>query len=152
MMKTGSVIDQLTWSGVVSPAPIPDPTRNFFQSVAPTDVVVAVNDGRVQGYIQIQRSSDLASNAHVWEIRGLAVDPESQRAGLGTQLVSAAIPEINSRGGLRVTLRVLAANSVAQRLYANCGFDIEGVLRSEFILEGEEVDDVLMARRCDNTD
>ena len=39
-----------------------------------------------------------------------------------------------------------AMNDRARRLYESCGFQIEGVLRDEFHLGGQYVDDVLMAR------
>jgi RimJ/RimL family protein N-acetyltransferase len=49
------------------------------------------------------------------------------------------------RSDARITLRVLSTNPAARRLYESCGFVVEGVLRGEFLLEGREVDDVLMA-------
>ncbi len=44
-----------------------------------------------------------------------------------------------------MTLRVLAPNAPARRLYEACGFAVEGVLRQEFRLNDGYVDDVLMA-------
>jgi RimJ/RimL family protein N-acetyltransferase len=45
-----------------------------------------------------------------------------------------------------MTLRVFAANERARRLYERLGFEVEGVLRDEFMVgRGEYVDDVLMA-------
>ncbi len=44
---------------------------------------------------------------------------------------------------------MLATNTAAQRLYAACGFETEGVLREEFLLDGQYVDDWLMARLLD---
>jgi RimJ/RimL family protein N-acetyltransferase len=46
-----------------------------------------------------------------------------------------------------VSLRVLATNPRARRVYERAGFSVEGVLREEFVLDGAFVDDVLMARR-----
>ena len=40
---------------------------------------------------------------------------------------------------------MLATNPGARTLYADCGFVVEGVRRGEFFLEGQYVDDVLMA-------
>jgi RimJ/RimL family protein N-acetyltransferase len=60
--------------------------------------------------------------------------------------VEAAAEEATRRGATRLTLRVLAPNAPARALYAACGFTVEGVLAGEFVLEGEPVDDVLMAR------
>ena len=54
--------------------------------------------------------------------------------------------EARSRGGRKLSLRVLSTNPTAIGLYESEGFVVEGVLRGEFVLEGREVDDVLMAR------
>ena len=77
---------------------------------------------------------------------GVAVDPALRGRGVGRALVEAAAAEAARRGARRLTLRVLGPNLVAQRLYDSCGFVVEGVLRGEFHLDGEDVDDVLMAR------
>ena len=47
-------------------------------------------------------------------------------------------------GASRLTLRVLGHNTPARNLYTACGFEIEGVLRGFFRLDGRDVDDVLM--------
>ncbi|MGB8179655.1 MAG: GNAT family N-acetyltransferase [Acidimicrobiales bacterium] len=138
-------IDRLTRSSENSPSPIGQAPTSFFEHLAPADVLVATDHDSISGYIQFRQPTPLASNAHVWQINGVAVDPRYQRCGLGKALVEAAIREIGSRGGWRITLRVLSTNPGAQRLYARCGFVVEGVLRSEFVLDDREVDDVLMA-------
>jgi ribosomal protein S18 acetylase RimI-like enzyme len=142
-------IDRVTRSSENSPSPIGEATTPFFEHLAPADVLVATDQDAISGYIQFRQPTPLASNAHVWQINGVAVDPRFQGRGLGMALVRAAIREIDSRGGRRITLRVLSTNPTAQRLYARCGFVVEGVLRSEFILDNREVDDVLMARGTD---
>jgi ribosomal protein S18 acetylase RimI-like enzyme len=139
-------IDRLTRSSENSPSPIGDAITPFFEHLSPTDVLVATDLGAISGYIQFRRPTPLASNDHVWQINGVAVDPRYQSRGLGRALVEAAVQEIGSRGGRRITLRVLSTNPEAQRLYARCGFIVEGVLKGEFILDNQHVDDVLMAR------
>jgi ribosomal protein S18 acetylase RimI-like enzyme len=139
-------IDRLTRSSENSPSPFGEATTPFFEHLDPTDVLITTDQDGISGYIQFRQPTPLASNAHVWQINGVAVDPHYQGRGLGKALVEAAIREIGSRGGRRITLRVLSTNLTAQRLYARCGFVVEGVLRSEFILDNREVDDVLMAR------
>ena len=47
------------------------------------------------------------------------------------------------------SLRVLGENDAARRLYERAGYEVEGVLRGEFHLDGRDVDDVLMARPVD---
>ena len=44
---------------------------------------------------------------------------------------------------------MLAHNTAALDLYSGCGFEIEGVLRGYFHLDGRYVDDVLMALPLD---
>ena len=141
-----SELDRLTWSAEVFSAPVPDQSASFFLRTIPGDVLVVVDADRILGYIQIRRPTELKSNDHVWEINGLAVEPNSKSFGLGKLLVAAAIEEVRRRRGRRVTLRVLSTNERAQRLYAECGFTVEGTLNGEFSLDGVDVDDVLMAR------
>jgi hypothetical protein len=55
----------------------------------------------------------------------------------------------NRRLCVKLSLRVLATNEVARRLYTAAGFETEGVLVDEFLLDGRNVDDHLLARRLD---
>jgi ribosomal protein S18 acetylase RimI-like enzyme len=137
----------MTRSSENSPSPIGDATTPFFEHLSPGDVLVATDQDGISGYIQFRQPTPLVSNAHVWQINGVAVDPRYQGRGLGKALVEAAVREIDSRGGRRITLRVLSTNPAAQHLYERCGFVVEGVLRGEFTLDNRDVDDVLMARR-----
>lgn len=141
-----AAIDRDTWSPVVTPAPRPGPDRAF--STDPerfADVLVAEVDGVVVGYVALHQEIPLASHAHVLEINGLAVAPEHQGAGLGRRLVEAAKDEASRRGARKLTLRVLARNTSARRLYESCGFLVVAVLEDEFVLDGRSTDDVLMA-------
>lgn len=141
------VLDRATWTSESSPAPTPPPERSFFGSeCAPRDVLVAVADGEIVGYVRIAPPTPLQSNRHVLEIRGLSVDPGRRRQGIGRALLDAAAEEAAGRGVRRLTLHVLGHNAGAQAAYARCGFSIEGVLREEFALDGRYIDDVLMAR------
>jgi ribosomal protein S18 acetylase RimI-like enzyme len=141
-------LDRATWSWDVSPAPPRPPDRSFFDSESrPEDVLVAVVDDSVIGYVRLGPVLPLDSNRHVLEVKGLAVDLAHHRNGLGRRLLAAAAQEASARGARRLTLRVLARNAPARRLYESCGFQVEGVLREEFLLDGRYVDDVLMALR-----
>jgi ribosomal protein S18 acetylase RimI-like enzyme len=139
-------LDQATWSWDVSPAPRPPPEATFFGTgVRPQDVLVAVIENIVAGYVRLAPANGLASSRHVLSIRGLAVDPARHRQGLGRLLIAAAAREATARGARRLTLRVLGPNVRARALYESCGFEVEGRLRKEFLLDGRYVDDVLMA-------
>ncbi len=141
-----TAIDAVTWVPEVSPAPPPIGSPFFRPGVEPADTIVAVVDGEIAGYVLLGPPTPLPASAHVQMVRGLAVDQSFQRRGVGRALVEAAIAEATARRARKVRLRVLRSNAGAQRLYEECGFVIEGVLRREFVLDGREVDDVLMAR------
>lgn len=142
-----SQLDGAAWVGVENVAPPARRGRAFFTThTRPDDVLVAELDSRLAGYVKLRPPTPLASNAHVQQIQGLAVDPRMQRKGVGRALIDGALDEARRRGARKVSLRVLGSNSDAQRLYAACGFEVEGVLREEFFLGGRYVDDWQMAR------
>ena len=139
-------VDAATWTADVSPAPPPQDGKPFFgPRTRPQDVLVAESETLI-GYARLTQPIALASHQHVLELCGLAVDPGRQRAGAGRRLVEAIVGEARSRGARKLSLRVLGPNTAARELYSTCGFEIEGTLRAEFLLDGRYVDDVLMAR------
>jgi ribosomal protein S18 acetylase RimI-like enzyme len=144
---TLAAIDRATWAETTSPAPFPAGGWAFFkEGDDPGDVLVAELDGEVAGYVRLGRATPLPASDHVVVVNGFAVDPARQRQGVGRALLEAALRETAARGARRLTLRVLAPNTAARRLYESCGFRVEGVLKGEFHLGGRDVDDVLMAR------
>jgi ribosomal protein S18 acetylase RimI-like enzyme len=139
-------IDRATWSSRITPAAMWPVERSFFgRGLRPTDVLVAVMDGAPVGYVQLGAPTPLPANGHVLEVQGLAVLPSRQRRGIGRQLMLAAMGEARARGVDRLRLRVLGSNPGARQLYASLGFEVEGILRAEFVIDGRSVDDVLMA-------
>ena len=142
-----SAIDTATWTSDTSPAPYEPDAPFFGDRVRPEDVLVAVLDGRVAGYLTLRQAIPVPAHAHVLSVEGLAVDPGASRRGVGRRLVEEGRRVAVERGARKVTLRVLAPNDAARRLYESCGFVVEGVLHGEFVLDGAEVDDVLMAWR-----
>jgi ribosomal protein S18 acetylase RimI-like enzyme len=144
-------IDALTWTTEVSPAParLGD---GFFEHNKLGDILVAQVDGQVVGYASLAQASRLPSHAHVLEINGLAVDPDHQGHGVGRALVEACLAGARQQGARKLTLRVLGCNERARRLYEACGFQVEGLLREEFLLDGRYVDDVFMAHMLNGED
>lgn len=138
-------IDDATWTSAVSPAPAPEGRTTFFERQMVEGVLVAELDGVVSGYVSTYQNIPLPSHAHVLAVNGLAVAPEAQGRGVGRALVEAVLAAAKQRGLVKVTLRVLGHNTGARRLYERCGFVTEGVLKGEFVLDGQPIDDVLMA-------
>ncbi|MFE6778970.1 GNAT family N-acetyltransferase [Streptomyces sp. NPDC057702] len=141
-------LDRRTWSTLHSvQSPPRPPYGSFFDDRAtPAHHLVAVVDGRIAGYLRLRPALPLASNAHVRQIQGLAVDTWARGRGAARALLRAACAEARAQGATRLTLRVLGHNTAARALYAAEGFAVEGVLPGEFLLAGAYVDDVLMGR------
>lgn len=143
-------LDVVTMTGEVSPAPARSPDVPFFErGREPADVLVAEDDGASVGYALLEQQFGIVSHAHVLTVGGLAVDPAAQGRGIGRALLDAAVAEARARGARKLTLRVLGPNVRARSLYERCGFVVEGVLRAEFVIDGRDVDDVLMALPLD---
>lgn len=140
-------LDREVWSPDHSPGPRPSGDRPFVADGR--TCLVAESGEQVVGYVSLSSATPLASNAHVAMIDGLAVRPDARGRGIGAALVAAAVEHAGHEGLRRIRLRVLATNASARRLYERHGFVVEGVLEGEFHLDGEDVDDVLMARVLD---
>ncbi|MDX2649015.1 GNAT family N-acetyltransferase [Streptomyces sp. PA03-1a] len=141
-------LERATWSTLHAVRPPREENEDFFsERWGPDAFLVAEADGRVAGFVGVAPPTPLASNAHVRQIQGLAVDTWARGRGVGLELVLAAVAEARRQGAVRVTLRVLGHNTPARRLYEAAGFTVEGVLRGEFLLDGVYVDDVCMGRR-----
>jgi ribosomal protein S18 acetylase RimI-like enzyme len=140
-----AALDHDTWSPTVSPAPRPAPGEPFFgQRLRPRDLLVATLGGALAGSIAFRPPLPLAASRHQLEIRGLAVDPARRREGIAAALLEALAERGRGAGIRRLTLRVMATNAPARALYERSGFEVEGVLREAFLIEGAYVDDVLM--------
>jgi ribosomal protein S18 acetylase RimI-like enzyme len=129
-------------SSPLAPHEYPD---SFVANAAPGELLVASIDDQVVGFVRLARPTPLTTNAHVLTIAGMGVAPERRHGGIGRSLVSAAVREAKDRGARRLTLRVLGNNRAARDLYSSLGFVVEGVLHEEFQLDGQYVDDLLMA-------
>jgi ribosomal protein S18 acetylase RimI-like enzyme len=139
-------IDVLTCTVETTPAPWPDPGGSFFAKTDPANVLVAELDDAIIGYAKLGHFYEVPSSTHVHELCGFAVDPVTQRLGAGRVLLEATVEEARRRGARKLMLRVLGHNARAREVYEAGGFHVEGVLRAQFVLDGRDVDDVLMAR------
>ncbi|MDK1476767.1 GNAT family N-acetyltransferase [Streptomyces sp. 549] len=141
-------LDGRTWSPLHAVTPRPRrPYGPFFDGHhLPRNHLVAVVGGRTAGYLRLVAPTPLPSNRHVRQIQGLAVDDWARGRGVARALLRAAADTCRLQDVTRLTLRVLATNTPARRLYATEGFTVEGVLPGEFVVEGRTVDDVLMGR------
>lgn len=119
--------------------------QSFFGSADPGSTLVAEVEGDVVGYLTLTHPTPLPENAHVFAIEGFTVSRSLRGLGVGQALLAAARSTAAQRGGTKLSLRVLSTNERAIRAYGAAGFTVEGVLAGEFVIEGQPVDDVLMA-------
>lgn len=144
-------IEHDAWSPASSVHLRPSPEAVFFRElITPENVLVALESGRLVGAVKLVPMAEAHPRfadavRHVQQIHGFSVAPEHHGRGAGTALLDAVRWEAAARGARRVTLRVLSTNDRAQALYRRNGYEVEGVLRNEFFLQGRYVDDVLMA-------
>ncbi|MGW6918659.1 N-acetyltransferase family protein [Kitasatospora sp. NPDC054939] len=143
-----SELNRAAWSWLSDVAPQPEAGAAVFdERHAPEQFLLAVLGERIVGYVRVVPPTPLASNRHVRQIQGLAVDASVRGRGVGRALVEAGCTAARASGARRITLRVLGHNAPARRLYERCGFVVEGSLTEEFLLDGRYVDDLWMARR-----
>lgn len=135
-------LDRENWTTLSSPVPYPQDREFEIEGV-----LVAELEAGIAGYVKLGPVLPIESTSHVLEIKGLTVDPAHRRRGVGRALMRAAISTAREAGARKLTLRVLGHNAAARDLYAACGFEVEGVLREFFYLDGRYVDDILMAIR-----
>jgi ribosomal protein S18 acetylase RimI-like enzyme len=83
--------------------------------------------------------------AHVG-VLGMAVAAEVRGQGIGRQLITAALAQAAQRGLTRIELTVHSENAAAQALYKSVGFELEGILRRGWCLDGGCFDVLSMAR------
>jgi len=141
-------LDQVAWS---PQSGFPSVARQagdlFFTAGSPPQAhLVGTISGAVVGYIRLATPSPLPEEAHVLAVHGLAVAPEARRRGVATALLTAAEQRARRRGARKLSLRVLSTNPGAIQLYAQLGFEEEGRLLGEFLIEGRYVDDVLLTK------
>ena len=125
----------------------PDEVRRQFAEAPPERELwlVAEIDGRVVGGANFVRGKSTKS-AHVGDL-GMSILADYRNLGLGTAILEEGIEWARSVRVSRLKLGVFATNERAIALYRKFGFVEEGRLVGEVILDGQPVDEVLMALR-----
>jgi RimJ/RimL family protein N-acetyltransferase len=105
--------------------------------------LVAERYGRVVGGADFHRGL-WQKSAHTATL-GIALLPEARGLGLGEALLRTGIDWAREVGVQKVKLSVFSTNDRALALYRKLGFEEEARLKREAILDGQPVDEVLMA-------
>ncbi|RIK47285.1 MAG: GNAT family N-acetyltransferase [Chloroflexi bacterium] len=106
--------------------------------------IVAVVDGRIVGYVGIERGAFRRIRHVGYIVAGVLREFGGQ--GIGTQLFVAAESWARAHGILRLELTVMAHNTAGVRLYQRSGFTIEGTRTSAMLVDGKLVDEFYMAK------
>jgi ribosomal protein S18 acetylase RimI-like enzyme len=143
-----AAIDAVAWSPQSGfPSVFSARRQSFFGPARPPETFLVAEAGQaVVGFLRLAPPTTLPENAHVLEVSALAVHPDNRRIGVGSALLTATVSRARARGARKLSLRVLSTNKPAISLYERNGFQREGVLHREFLIDGVYVDDVLMAR------
>jgi putative acetyltransferase len=121
-------------------------TFSYYENIVRSGHIhfVAVQDGEIIGWCDILPSIG-QMRAHAG-VLGMAVAQPHRGQGVGRKLITAALEQAGLRGLERVELTVHSENHNAQALYKSVGFELEGVLRRGWCLEGRFWDVLLMSR------
>jgi len=98
----------------------------LIKQLARPDVVLLVADdhGDVIGYVYatVEGHDYMALRGPAGVIQDIVVDADRRRAGVGRQLLDAALSTLRARGASQVVLSTAHGNEGAQRLFARAGF------------------------------
>lgn len=92
------------------------------------EVLVARDGGEIVGHLQIVEAGD----AHVFELKSMAVSEPRQGQGIGRQLVEAAIALCRQRNGRRLIVSTAAADTGNLRFYQRQGFRMYRIVQDAF--------------------
>jgi len=109
-------------------------------------LLVAERDAELIGQAGLFSPGPAPRRKHAMGL-GISVSAAAQGQGVGTALMSALCDYAdNWVGCLRIELTVYTDNEIAQRLYRNFGFELEGTFRGYALRDGAYVDVHSMAR------
>jgi ribosomal protein S18 acetylase RimI-like enzyme len=111
-------------------------------------ILVAETGGKVIGHCLIERD-DWDAAKHVGNL-GIMVIAEQRGKGVGDALITEALIRAREAGFEKICLSTFNTNLKAIRLYEKHKFQIIGVKKRQFKMEGEYKDEVLMELMLDS--
>jgi RimJ/RimL family protein N-acetyltransferase len=111
---------------------------------------VAEAGGELIGMTALVRHN-LPKTRHAGSIFGVYSHPDWRGTGVADALLEACVGYAHQLGMRLVQLGVVTTNASAIRLYLRCGFTVYGVEPESIQHDGVYYDELLMARRINNT-
>ncbi len=109
-------------------------------------VQVAVEDGKVVGFVAFDRSRDKGTPSTTGEIWAIYVAPTHWSRGVGLALWDAARDALQEEGCTKVTLWVALRNERAMRFYELAGFKREMASAKTTEIGGARVEEIRLSR------
>lgn len=107
-------------------------------------VLVLEQQDVIVGSLEMIRGT-FRKNRHT-AIFGMALLPESRGRGLGEGLLRTAERWAQEAGVMKISLAVFSSNRAAIRLYERLGYQEEGRRLRQYLIAGQWVDEIWMAR------
>ncbi len=97
------------------------------------------------GSLTLSRYGDVKKSSHV-RVLGMLVIKGHRGMGIGTELIARSLEWARAQKGIeKIQLAVFSGNQKAYRLYEKFGFQVEGVKKRQYYIDGEPQDEVEMA-------
>ncbi len=122
------------------------PDAEWRRRLETNPVLVAFRDGKPVGIMGLLRQVP-SRMAHRATIVMVYVSEKARGAGIAAQLLDAVTAHARQLGIRQLELAVSAENPRARRFYEREGFAQIGRIPAGFVHEGDEIDEITMARR-----
>ncbi len=107
-------------------------------------MLLAIDNNKIVGIITITKGCRL-KNSHVGTL-GIAILQEYCSKGLGTKLMDMALKWSKEQGLHKIVLVVREDNGIATKLYEKFGFNVEGIMKDETLIDGTYYNSLYMSR------
>jgi len=119
--------------------------KKWLGTVSGNEFLVAKLDGHVVGFATIHRiEGEIGEMSHVGEV-SIAVHPDFQMKGIGTELLRSSVNLAKVRRFERLEADILANNKATIGLFKKSGFKLEGVRKKRVKRNGEYYDEACYA-------
>lgn len=120
--------------------------KNYLDNLDTNNIVymVAIVKRQVVGIISIERET-YPKTRHTG-VLGMIVLKEYRQEGIGSVMIEQALAWAKSKNIQKICLQCFSTNTTAIALYKKYGFTEEGRRKGQFLVDGEFVDEVMMAK------